>query len=369
VRQVRATGDAGFDRKTALPLLVETARLWASSGHHDSDGRFRIDGVTGPDEYSALADNNTYTNLMAQRNLRAAVEVCARYPEATAALDVGEEELHAWRAAADLMTVPWDDELRVHPQATGFTRHARLDFDALGEDAYPLLLTVPYLVLYRTQVVKQADLVLALHLCGDAFSAEEKRRDFEYYEAITVRDSSLSAATQAVVAAEVGHLDLALDYTAETALIDLHDLADNTRDGLHLAALAGTWQALVAGFGGMRDQGDHLAFAPRLPAGLTGLRFALLHRGARLRVAIRPDAATYCLEDGTEPLVLEHHGEEFLLEPKESVTRAVPVTPHLPRPKQPPGRAPVRRAGGQEAARRAVSRGSDERGALGPEAR
>jgi alpha,alpha-trehalose phosphorylase len=345
VRYVNATGDEGFDRTTALPLLVNTARLWASVGHHDTDGRFRIDGVTGPDEYSALADNNTYTNLMAQRNLRAAAAVVERHREAAAEFDVDDDELHAWRAAADMMTVPWDEELRVHPQADAFTRHARLDFAALGPDAYPLLMTVPYQVLYRTQVVKQADLVLALHLCGDSFSAEDKRRNFEFYEAITVRDSSLSAATQAVVAAETGHLDLALDYAAETALIDLRDLAANTRDGLHMAALAGTWQALVAGFGGLRDHDGRLSFAPRLPRGLTGLRFALLYRGARLRVAIGHDEATYTLETGDEPLSLVHHGAEFALEPKESVSRPVPVAPHLPRPKQPAGREPLVRHG------------------------
>jgi alpha,alpha-trehalose phosphorylase len=206
------------------------------------------------------------------------------------------------------------------------------------------MLAVPYLQLYRKQVVKQADLVLALHLCGDAFTPEEKRRDFEYYEAITVRDSSLSAATQAVVAAEVGHLDLALDYTAETALIDLYNLADNTRDGLHLAALAGTWQALVAGFGGLRDHDGRLSFAPRLPLGLSGLRFALVYRGARLRIAISRDEATYTLEVGGEPVTLSHHGEMFTLEPKESVTLPVAAAPHLPRPQQPPGREPRARA-------------------------
>ncbi|HVE26958.1 MAG TPA: glycosyl hydrolase family 65 protein, partial [Sporichthya sp.] len=307
VRQVQVTGDLAFEREIALPLLVETARLWASAGHHDTDGRFRIDGVTGPDEYSAVADNNTYTNRMAQRNLRAAVQVCEDHPDDATARGVDSAELQCWRAAADTMTVPWDADLRVHPQADNFTRHARLDFEARDPDDYPLLLTVPYLQLYRTQVVKQADLVLALHLCGDAFSAEEKRRDFEYYEAITVRDSSLSAATQAVVAAEVGHLDLALDYAAETALMDLHDLGDNTREGLHLAALAGTWRALVAGFGGLRDHGGRLTFAPRLPLGLSGLRFALLYRGARLRVAIDAESATYSLEAGhdrAEPITL-----------------------------------------------------------------
>ena len=135
-------------------------------------------------------------------------------------------------------------------------------------------------------MVKQADLVLALYVCGDAFTAEEKARDFEYYEPLTVRDSSLSACCQAVMAAEVGHLDLAYDYFAEAALMDLDDLEHNTRDGIHIASVAGTWIAAVAGFGGMRDHGGELSFSPRLPAALTRLKFRLMFRGTSLRVEV-----------------------------------------------------------------------------------
>ena len=337
------TGDEDFDREIALPLLVETARLWASLGHHDAGGAFRIDGVTGPDEYSAVADNNVYTNLTARQNLRAALRVCERWPEQAARLDVRDDELTAWRAAADLMMVPWDDRLGVHSQSEAFTRYAEFDFDTARPDGYPLMLAVPYVQLYRTQVVKQADLVLAMHLCGDEFTPEQKRRNFEYYERWTVRDSSLSAATQAVLAAEVGHLDLALDYAAESALVDLRDLAANTAHGLHLAAMAGSWSALVAGFGGLRDHGRRLCFAPQLPRGLTRLRFALLIRGARLRVDITETEATYTLESGAEAVKFGHHGEEITLEPKASATRPLPVRRQFPPPQQPKGRAPTRR--------------------------
>ena len=167
------------------------------------------------------------------------------------------------------MVIPYDERLGVHPQAEGFTDHQAWDFADTPPEHYPLLLHYPYFDLYRKQVVKQADLVLALHLRGDAFTPAEKARNFDYYEALTVRDSSLSACTQAVMAAEVGHLELAYDYLRETALIDLRDLRHNTRDGLHLASLAGTWSALVAGFGGMRDHDGRLSFAPRLPPGIT----------------------------------------------------------------------------------------------------
>jgi alpha,alpha-trehalose phosphorylase len=342
IRYVDATGDAEFERTTGLELLTETARLWRSLGAHDRDGRFRIDGVTGPDEYSSIADNNVYTNLMAQRNLRAAATTAERYGDEARELGVDREEMASWRDAAEDMVVPYDTHLHVHPQSERFTDHAVWDFEGTPAEHYPLLLHYPYFDLYRKQVVKQADLVLAMHLRGDAFSAEQKRRNFHYYEAITVRDSSLSACTQAVIAAEVGHLDLALDYTAEAALVDLRDLNHNTRDGLHMASLAGTWMALVAGFGGMRDHRGELHFAPRLPGGLTRLRFRLLYRGARLQVDVRPDAATYTLVGGS-PLPLVHHGDAVEVTEGETLTLPIPALAAQQRPRQPAGREPVRR--------------------------
>ncbi|HEX4691807.1 MAG TPA: family 65 glycosyl hydrolase, partial [Solirubrobacteraceae bacterium] len=230
-RYCDATGDSEFERAVGLELLVETARLWASLGHHEPRDGFRIDGVTGPDEYSALADNNVYTNLMAARNLRAAADAAERHTDLTDGLGVDAAEISAWRKAADDMVVPYDAELEVHPQAEGFTHYEPWDFAATEPDGYPLLLHYPYFDLYRRQVVKQADLVLALYACGDRFTAEEKARDFAYYEPLTVRDSSLSACVQAIVAAETGHLDLAYDYFGEAALMDLADLEHNVRDG------------------------------------------------------------------------------------------------------------------------------------------
>jgi alpha,alpha-trehalose phosphorylase len=343
IRYQHAVEDPDFAREIGLPLLVETARLWASLGHHDRKGRFRLPGVTGPDEYSALGDDNTYTNLMARQNLLGAAAAVDHHPEEAAALDVGHEEVGAWRAAAEAMHVPYDGILDVHMQAEGFTHHARWDFENTPADKYPLLLHYPYFDLYRKQVIKQADLVLALYTCGDRFTDEEKRRAFEYYEALTVRDSSLSACVQAVVAAETGHLDLAFDYLGEAAFIDLHDLAHNTRDGLHIASLAGTWLALVAGFGGFRDHDGELTFAPRVPPGVTRLAFRVSVAEGRVLVEADADGVTYTLQEG-ERLELAHYGDGLTLEADAPVRRAVPPAPPRERPSQPPGRAPRRRA-------------------------
>ena len=341
VRYVDATSDMDFEREVGHDILVETARLWRSLGHIHRDGSFRIPGVTGPDEYSALADDNVYTNLMAQQNLAAAADAVERHPAQAEALEVTPEEAAAWRAASDTMYVPYDEELEVHPQSDGFTHHQVWDFERVKPDQYPIFLHFPYFDIYRKQVIKQADLVLAMHLRPDAFTESEKARNFAYYEGITVRDSSLSAATQAVLAAEMSHLELAYDYLAESALVDLKDLHNNTGAGLHLAALAGGWSALVAGFGGFRAVRGTLSFAPRLPSDITRFVFHLWYRQRRLRVTATHDQATYMVTQG-DPLPLTHHGEPLLVGP-EPVSRPIPPPVPRARPTQPPGRAPASR--------------------------
>ena len=341
-RYQAATGDEAFEREAGLELLVETARLWRSLGHHDSQGQFRIDGVTGPDEYSAVADNNVYTNVMAQRNLLLAADAVERHPDRVAELGVDSEEAAGWRDAAAAIYIPYDETIGVHPQADAFTEHQPWDFTHTAPEQYPLFLHFPYFDIYRKQVVKQADLVLALHMRGDAFSDEEKARDFAYYEPLTVRDSSLSACTQAVIAAETGHLELAYDYFGEAALIDLDNLEHNTRDGLHIASLAGAWIVAVAGLGGMRDHGGTLEFAPRLPERINRLTFGLCFRGRRLRVEVDHRQARYSLRTGAT-LTVTHHGESVTISGDEPATRPIPASPQREPPRQPPGRAPARR--------------------------
>jgi len=342
MRYHSATGDDQFLEEVGLELLVETARLWMSLGHHDLHGKWHLSGVTGPDEYSAVADDNVFTNLMAARNLRSAAEVAANHPVKARLLEVDTEEEASWRDAAAAVYIPYDEELQVHPQSEGFTGYAEWDFEK-SRGKYPLMLHAPYFDLYRKQVIKQADLMLATYWCGDAFTAEEKARNFDYYERLTVRDSSLSACVQAVAAAEVGHLDLAFDYAYEAALIDLRDLHSNTGDGLHMASLAGAWTALVAGFGGLRERDGALSFRPALPDGMAGLAFSIRWRGVRLRVEIDQQEVTYTVHDGPDAsLSLLHMGEEVTVTCDKPVTRkVVKPKPLLPPPTQPPGREPM----------------------------
>ncbi|MEZ0163842.1 glycoside hydrolase family 65 protein [Kineococcus sp. LSe6-4] len=336
------TGSEDLETDGGLLVLVETARLWMSLGHHDARGHWHVAGVTGPDEYTAVVVDNVFTNLAAAQNLRVAAQACGRHPDLARSLGVDLEEQAAWRDAAAAVTVPYDEDLRVHQQCEGFTRRPEWDFEAHRE--YPLLLHSPYFDLYRRQVVKQADLQMALFWFPDAFSAQDKARAVDYYERRTVRDSSLSAAVQAITVAEVGHLDLAHDYVYEAATVDLRNLHHNTGDGLHIASLAGTWLALVHGLGGMRDSGGTLRFDPHLPPGLSRLRFTVRWRAAKLCVDVTGTEVTYTVRDHGSSIDLRHGEEELTVRSGQPVTRPVtPLAPLLPRPRQPAGRAPRHR--------------------------
>jgi alpha,alpha-trehalose phosphorylase len=343
-RYTEVTGDLSVEVQGGLELLAETARLWMSLGNFGRDGKWHISGVTGPDEYTALVDDNVYTNLAAAHNLVAAADAAERHLDLSAQFGVTSNEIAAWRFAAAVVSVPYNEQLRVHEQNYGFTMLPEWDFEA-NKDKYPLLLHVPYFELYRRQVVKQADLELAMCMYGSVFSPEDKARNVDYYEQRTVRDSSLSANVQAVICAEVGHLELAYDYASEAAFIDLHDIHHNTRDGLHMASLAGAWVSLVVGFGGARDEGGKLQFRPQLPEAIDRLCVNLRWRGLKVKVDISREEATYSLRDGADAtLTLYHEGNEVTLRAGASVSRPItPITPLLARPKQPVGREPIAR--------------------------
>ena len=329
-----------LDSVGGLPVLVETARLWTSIGHRDAAGAWHFFGMTGPDEYTGVVDDNVFTNLMARRNLRRAAEACERLPEGAAALGVDRDETAAWRAAADAVHVPWDADLGVHPMNASFTSYQEWPFEA-ERDSYPVQEHHHYATFYRRQVLKQADLVLALWWCSEDFTPEEVARDVDYYEARTVRDSSLSAAVQAVVCAQAEHPDLALRYLRECALVDLRDLQGDTAKGLHLAAVGGTWLALVAGLGGLREDREELEIAPLLPASLTRTAWSVTWRGRLLRVETTREGTTVTLVRGEGPVTVVVDGTPS------SVTAGAPVraplrapAPVLGEPRQPAGREP-----------------------------
>jgi alpha,alpha-trehalose phosphorylase len=311
----RVTGDLGFMLDQGAEVLVETARFWMELGYFDErrDGRFSIMGVTGPDEYTTVVDNNAYTNLMAKENLEIATRITewlqGADPEAYEALVASTgltcDEVEGWRRAAELMYVPRHEELGIVLQDERFLERKRWDFESTPPENYPLLLNYHPLELYRHQVIKQTDVVLATYLVGHHFSEDEKRRTFDYYDALTTGDSSLSACIQSVVASEVGYGDAALGYFLDALSVDLLDTHGNTADGIHIASCGGTWLALVAGFGGLRSSDGEVHFSPRLPDGWTRLRFRVQVRGQVIEVDITPDGTDYRLVEGRGLLIFE----------------------------------------------------------------
>ncbi|QWT22694.1 glycoside hydrolase family 65 protein [Subtercola sp. PAMC28395] len=306
---VSATGDEDFlIAGGAIDILIETARMWADLGFWRSNGKqsFHIHGVTGPDEYTTVVNDNLFTNVMARANLRAAVRRCTgiretspdEYARIAFRLELRDEEVVEWAAAAEAMHILYDEELGIHPQDSQFLEKELWDLENTPASKHPLLLHYHPLVIYRFQVIKQADVVLALLLQGDEFSQEEKRRNFEYYDALTTGDSTLSASTQSIVAAEVGYRDLALEYFQAALFVDLGDLHHNSSDGVHVASTGGVWSALAFGFGGMRDYLGTFTFDPRLPEEWESLVFRVTIRGSRLLVALTPEDMTFTVQSG-----------------------------------------------------------------------
>ena len=321
-RYLEASGDIDFLASEGAEILVETARLWVDLGFFANNGSdtFHIHRVTGPDEYTTVVNDNAYTNLMARFNLRYAARTVRLLAEwnhdaflalsRSTSLDLAE--LEAWDAAADAMFIPYDERLGIHPQDSTFLELEPWRWDETPPENYPLLLNYHPLVIYRHQVLKQADVVLAMFLRSENFTIEQKRRNFDYYDPITTGDSSLSACAQAIVAADVGYDDLALDYFHRSLYLDLCDSQGNTTQGIHVASAGGVWAGIVHGFAGMRESGDHIRFSPRIPNSWERVSFHLRRHSSLIRVDIDHERCEITVVDG-EGLVLRDGENEVLI--------------------------------------------------------
>jgi alpha,alpha-trehalose phosphorylase len=328
-KYVEVTGDEEFLHEKGVELLVETARLWRGHGFFSprAGGKFCIHGITGPDEYTTVVDDNTYTNLMAQDNLGCAAAQAEalrqsdpkRFAALAEKIGLHHQEIKEWRRAAKAMYIPYCEELGIHPQDDTFLDKQVWDFKNTPREQYPLLLHFHPLEIYRRQVIKQADVVLAMFLLGQKFSREQKQRNFDYYDPLTTGDSSLSVGIQSILAAEIGYLDKALAYAYYAVLMDLGNVEGNVKDGCHIASMGASWMVLVYGFGGLRDYDGKLSFHPRLPKAIKSLRFPLTFRGQLLEVNITPAAVTYLLREGTG-LTITHQDKAIQLSPGEPVT-------------------------------------------------
>ncbi|SEU29601.1 glycoside hydrolase family 65 protein [Paenibacillus sp. NFR01] len=333
IRQyVLATGDTGFLVAQGAEILFETSRFWADLGffNPERDGAFCIHGVTGPDEYTAIVNNNAYTNLMVRCQLEYAAETAdllresypADYANLARRIGLKDEEIELWRKAAARMFIPVDEQRGIIAQDDAFLLKKRWDFDNVPADKYPLLLHFHPLVIYRHQVLKQADVVLALFLLGEWFTPEEKRRNYQYYEPLTTHDSSLSPCIHSIMSAELGDLESAYGYFDRTVRMDLDDINRNAKDGLHTAAMAGSWMSIVNGFGGLRLHSGKLSFQPRLPERWDSCRFRIAFRGGLLEVGIFRNKVRYSLLEG-DSLELLHAGKPLTLAAGETTVLAL----------------------------------------------
>ncbi|MEE8209773.1 MAG: glycosyl hydrolase family 65 protein [bacterium] len=324
-KYVNATGDEDFLHEYGAEMLVETARLWFDLGFFSERkrGKFCINGVTGPDEYNTVVNNNTFTNLMARENLRYAAQtvetIRAQKPDIFRALahktGLDLSEIKDWTRAAENMFIPYDQETGIYPQDDSFLDKEAWDFKNTPADKYPLLLFYHPLTIYRHQVIKQADIALAMFLVGHEFSAEAKKRNFQFYDPLTTGDSSLSSCIQSIVALEIGQLDLAVQYARVALLMDLADVGGNVKDGCHIASMGGTWMVMAYGFAGMRDYDGTISFRPgrrRDQSETATVRFPITIRGQILDVDIGPENAKYSLREG-DGLVIRHEDEVIQL--------------------------------------------------------
>jgi len=321
-----ATGDDAYLLQYGAEILLETARIWLGIGSYNRAGAFVINEVTGPDEYTALVNNNYYTNAMAKLHMQFAASVAERiarehpleWARISAAVALADGELEELRRAAAAMLLPYDAALGIHPQDDSFLDKKAWDFANTPAEKYPLLLNYHPMVIYRHQVCKQADVVLALLLLSEQFTLEDKKRDFDYYEAVTTHDSSLSSCIFSIIASEVGYEGKAYDYFMETARLDLDNTHGNTHYGVHTAAMAGTWLGVAYGFGGMRVVNGEVRFAPTLPKQWQHYQFRIHLHGSLLQVRVTASATQYALLRG-DALAFQHRGVPI------TVTPAAPV--------------------------------------------
>ena len=306
-----------------VEMAIESARMWVSLGSfiEEKGGAFCINMVTGPDEYTACVNNNAYTNLMAQHNLQFALHLVATFKreQRSLPLQIEDGELALWDRAQKVMYLPFNAKLGIYEQDDSFLSKEDWPFAQTPREKYPLLLHYHPLVIYRHRVLKQPDLVLAMFFLSGRFSKAEKIRNFSFYEPYTTGDSSLSHCIQSIMAREAGLDQKAWDYFKKTVRMDIDDIHGNSVDGIHTAAMAGSWMSLVYGFGGFRDWQGTFSFDPKLPQSWKSLSFCLNLRSSLVRITVKADEASYELMEGPS-IELTHRNMTFSLKEGEKRT-------------------------------------------------
>ncbi len=286
----QTTGDKAFLLSEGAEIVFETARLWMELGHFYKDS-FRIDTVTGPDEYTCLVNNNYYTNLMAKYNLEWAVRIYERLKaegdtSMINSIGLTPAEIKAFRRAYESMYLPYDNELGITPQDDSFLAKKKWDFESTPKEQFPLLLHVHPMTLYRFQVCKQADVLLAYYLFQKRHSFELMKNSFDYYEKITAHDSSLSTCVFSIIAARLDMTEKAYAYFNSAIRLDMDDTHGNTKDGLHMANLGGSYLCVLGGFAGLIIDEDGVSLSPVLPERWRAYSFRFAYQGSVFEVSV-----------------------------------------------------------------------------------
>lgn len=318
-----ATRDLDFIAEQGAEIIFETARLWIDTGNYYK-GSFRINGVTGPDEYTCIVNNNYYTNASAKYNLYWAVKfyylleqekklqpICSR-------LHLRKDEIAEFQKAEEAMYLPYDDDLKINPQDDSFLQKPIWDIEHTPKEKFPLLLHYHPLCLYRYQVCKQADTVLAHFIFEDYQSIDTIKNSFLYYEKVTTHDSSLSTCIYSIVASKLGLAEQAYDYFGDSAKLDLFNTHKNTKDGIHTANMGGNYMAIVYGFGGLRLKENGIYFAPSLPKQWNGYRFKIHYENSAVEVEVTKNEVIFH-HHGEKQLIIHVYGEEYHIKSELSI--------------------------------------------------
>lgn len=312
-----ATGDEDFIKKEGAEIIFETARLWVDVSNYHND-QFHINDVTGPDEYTCIVNNNYYTNLLAQYHLKWAIKFYEMFkgtPELEILIEkiqLTTQDLDEFRLVEEKMYLPYDEKLKINPQDDSFLQKSEWIPETKIKEKTPLLLHYHPLYLYRHQICKQADTVLAHFILEDAQSEEVIRNSYDYYEKRTVHDSSLSRCIFSIMAARLGMQDKAVAYFGESIKLDLLDLQGNTKDGIHTANMGGSYMVIVHGFGGFRLKDSGIYFQPILPNKWEGYTFKICYRGTRILVSIGEELCRFTIEKGMAQTINVYDKEYYL---------------------------------------------------------
>lgn len=306
------TGNERYLREYGIDVLVELSRFWAGRVHYaQSKGLYMLHGVTGPNEYENNVNNNWYTNYLCQWTLGYTLESLKKVSaDKLAQLGVTDEETRNWREIRGKMYLPEDKERGIFVQHDTFLDKDLQTVDAIPAGERPINQHWSWDKILRSCYIKQADVLQGMYFFGDHFTKEQKVRNFDFYEPMTVHESSLSASIHAIIAAEIGRQDKAMALYLRTARLDLDNYNNDTEDGLHITSMSGSWLAIVQGFAGMRSAGGKLSFAPFCPENWEGYSFTILYRGRRLQVEVEPKQVNIALLSG-EALALEVCGQMY----------------------------------------------------------